>query len=239
MAQNIAKPRGSARSTPVDGRSPAPWLLGMLVNMRGLWAAAGLMLGSLMAGIILVTTLTPPIYPTFGVSYMDKVYHFGAFALLVFPIILTEPRRWVWAVPVCIGFGGAIELAQPSFGRSAEWLDFGADVSGVLAGAALAEVLHDHIRAWAANLRGDRVEETPEIDEHALREKMREELRAELRETLHQELAKSPMGSLSSAQSGTAPPRRRSLKDPVPWPQATPRDVASTPTAFGGQSLRH
>lgn len=191
MTRSNSSLEGIELSAQIRGVSPAAWLLRFLTKMLGLWAAVGLMVGALIAGGILVVALTPPIYPTFGVSYIDKVYHFIAFAVLIFPIILTEPRRWFWAIPACVAFGGMIELIQPSFGRTAEWLDFGADVSGVLAGAVLAELLHDRIRAWAARVRGDRIVQDDGLDDAARRERLRAELRAEMRAALNKELAAS------------------------------------------------
>jgi VanZ family protein len=64
----------------------------------------------------------------------DKLVHFIAFAALAFP--LTRTGR-VGLLPVFIGasaFGGAIELIQPSFNRSADINDWTADIVGVILG---------------------------------------------------------------------------------------------------------
>ena len=64
----------------------------------------------------------------------DKLIHLVAFATLAFPLART--RRF-GLLPVFIGasaFGGAIELIQPSFNRSADINDWIADVVGVALG---------------------------------------------------------------------------------------------------------
>jgi len=67
----------------------------------------------------------------------DKLVHFIAFAALAFPLARTGRFG---LLPVFIGasaFGGAIELIQPSFNRSADVNDWVADVVGVLLGIGL------------------------------------------------------------------------------------------------------
>ena len=64
----------------------------------------------------------------------DKLVHFIAFAALAFPLAYTG--RFGLS-PVFIGasvYGGAIELIQPSFNRSADINDWVADISGVVLG---------------------------------------------------------------------------------------------------------
>ncbi|MCL4674939.1 MAG: hypothetical protein KJZ59_02655, partial [Pararhodobacter sp.] len=123
---------------------------------------------------------------------LDKAYHFIAFASVIFPLIVTDSRRWYWAVPLTILYGGAIELIQPGFGRTAEWLDFGANISGVLAGAALAEILHDRIRRSVFDRQADLVPLDDAPDEAQRLEAMRSELMEELRVVLREELAAIP-----------------------------------------------
>ena len=67
----------------------------------------------------------------------DKLAHFIAFAALAFPLARTGRFGML---PVLIGasaFGGAIELIQPSFNRSADVNDWIADVVGVILGISL------------------------------------------------------------------------------------------------------
>ena len=64
----------------------------------------------------------------------DKLVHFIAFAALAFPLAHTGR---IGLLPVLVGasaFGGAIELIQPSFNRSADINDWVADIIGVVLG---------------------------------------------------------------------------------------------------------
>ena len=64
----------------------------------------------------------------------DKFFHFVGFAALAFPLARTGRFG---LLPVFIGasvFGGAIELIQPSFNRSADVSDLVADIVGVILG---------------------------------------------------------------------------------------------------------
>ena len=64
----------------------------------------------------------------------DKLVHLIAFAALSFPLARTGR---LGLLPVFIGasaFGGAIELIQPSFNRSADLNDWVADIVGVVLG---------------------------------------------------------------------------------------------------------
>ena len=64
----------------------------------------------------------------------DKLVHFMAFAALALPLARTGRFG---LLPVFIGasaFGGAIELIQPSFNRSADINDWIADIVGVVLG---------------------------------------------------------------------------------------------------------
>ena len=73
---------------------------------------------------------TPPSAP----EGSDKLVHFVAFATLAFPLAYTGRFG---LPPVFIGasvYGGAIELIQPSFNRSADINDWIADIIGVLMG---------------------------------------------------------------------------------------------------------
>jgi VanZ family protein len=66
----------------------------------------------------------------------DKLVHFIAFAALAFPLARTGRFG---LLPVFIGasaYGGAIELIQPSFNRSADLNDWVADIIGVILGIA-------------------------------------------------------------------------------------------------------
>ena len=67
----------------------------------------------------------------------DKLVHFIAFAALAFPLARTGRFG---LLPVFVGasaFGGAIELIQPSFNRSAAVSDWIADIVRVILGIGL------------------------------------------------------------------------------------------------------
>ena len=69
-----------------------------------------------------------------GPEGSDKLVHLVAFAALAFPLARTGRYG---LLPVFVGasaFGGAIELIQPSFNRSADINDWVADVAGVALG---------------------------------------------------------------------------------------------------------
>lgn len=78
----------------------------------------------------------------------DKVHHFVAFGALVLPVVVVRPRHALWAVPLAIGYGGAIELIQPHVGRHGEWADAVANALGACMGAALGWGLHRGARLW-------------------------------------------------------------------------------------------
>lgn len=71
----------------------------------------------------------------------DKAIHLIAFAILALPLNMVVRQRWLLLNLTFIVFGGAIEIIQPFVGRHGEWLDFGADTLGVLAGAIAASGL--------------------------------------------------------------------------------------------------
>lgn len=77
----------------------------------------------------------------------DKLVHFMAFAVLVFPITCTGR---LGLLPVFIGasaFGGIIELIQPSFNRSADMNDWIADTLGVLFGVGFG-LMHRSVKQY-------------------------------------------------------------------------------------------
>lgn len=170
--------------TVADPREPGLARLSEARDAR--WRRAGLAGGGAMVLIIGYATLSPAPLAAAQTPGFDKLAHFLGFALLIFPVIVTDSRRWAWAVPLAILYGGAIELVQPAVGRAAEWLDWGADISGVLAGAALAELLHDRLRA---RVMGDLAADALPPDGAPLNEVRRAELIEDLRVVLREELA--------------------------------------------------
>ena len=84
--------------------------------------------------VLTVAMLWPLEAPPPAPEGSDKLVHFAAFAALAFPLARTGR---IGLLPVFVGasaFGGAIELIQPSFNRSADFNDWVADVAGVALG---------------------------------------------------------------------------------------------------------
>ena len=87
--------------------------------------------------VLTVAMLWPLEAPPPAPEGSDKLVHFIAFAALAFPLARTGR---VGLLTVFIGasaFGGAIELIQPSFNRSADVNDWVADIVGVILGIGL------------------------------------------------------------------------------------------------------
>lgn len=70
----------------------------------------------------------------------DKTHHFVAYAALIFPTILKQPKNLLYIVIAFIAFSGAIELIQPFVNRYGEWLDMLANTLGLLCGWLLAKI---------------------------------------------------------------------------------------------------
>ena len=90
--------------------------------------------------VLTVAMLWPLEAPPPAPEGSDKLVHFAAFAALAFPLARTGRFG---LLPVFVGasaFGGAIELIQPSFNRSADVNDWIADIAGVGLGILLALV---------------------------------------------------------------------------------------------------
>ena len=87
--------------------------------------------------VLTVAMLWPLEAPPLAPEGSDKLVHLVAFAALAFPLARTGRFG---LLPVFIGasaFGGAIELIQPSFNRSADVNDWVADIVGVILGIGL------------------------------------------------------------------------------------------------------
>ena len=90
----------------------------------------------LVAISLTVAMLWPLQQPLLAPQGSDKLVHLIAFASLAFPLARTGRFG---LLPVFIGattFGGAIELTQPNFNRSADVNDWVADIVGVVLGIA-------------------------------------------------------------------------------------------------------
>ena len=69
-------------------------------------------------------------------AHFDKVMHVMAFACLGFPLTATRthPSRRIFVAG--LAFGAVIELFQPHFGRTGDWIDLLADMAGLCLGIA-------------------------------------------------------------------------------------------------------
>lgn len=96
-----------------------------------------------LAVVLLVASCLWPQIDTGGPQGIDKVLHFAAFGILASWFgALVRPSRYPALVVTLAGLGLAIELLQWLTGyRSAELLDWVADVAGIAAGLALARPL--------------------------------------------------------------------------------------------------
>lgn len=103
---------------------------------------AGRLCALLLAGIIGYVLLTPLVAPLPDVPQGDKLLHLVAFAALVLPLAVTDPRNWAWALVLAVAYGGMIELIQPHVNRQAEWGDFLANSLGAALGVILGRALH-------------------------------------------------------------------------------------------------
>ncbi|MCH8467446.1 MAG: VanZ family protein [Roseinatronobacter sp.] len=93
----------------------------------------GLALSALLGCAAMVLLFMPMSgMPSLRVSGIDKLVHFLMFFAIALPGLSVAPRIWIWFVPLLIGYGGMIELVQPSFGRGREWADFAANSLGVI-----------------------------------------------------------------------------------------------------------
>jgi len=87
--------------------------------------------------VLTVAMLWPLEAPPPAPEGSDKLVHFAAFAALAFPLARTGRFG---LLPVFVGasaYGGAIELIQRSFNRSADVNDWVADIVGVVLGIGL------------------------------------------------------------------------------------------------------
>jgi len=93
--------------------------------------------------IVLVSIATLSLWPAAhlpDVPGSDKTHHFIAYALLMLPAALRQPKYYLTIIVGFIAFSGAIELIQPYVNRYGEWLDMFANALGLICGWLLAKV---------------------------------------------------------------------------------------------------
>lgn len=90
-------------------------------------------------GLIGWLTLSPA--PQGDLSLSDKAYHVLAFASVTFPVAFVQRWSKIWIVLIAIGYGAAIELVQPFFGRGQELGDALANSVGAVLGTIVGDVI--------------------------------------------------------------------------------------------------
>lgn len=107
---------------------PRGVLMTLLHRLKRSWGVATLVL----LGAVTVSSLWPAGAPALpGSQLNDKALHALAYAALGLPAALARPRRWRWAPVALIGWSAAIEIAQPSVGRTASLADLAANAGGL------------------------------------------------------------------------------------------------------------
>ena len=82
----------------------------------------------------------------------DKTHHLIAYAALAYPASLRKPKRWQAIITIFALYSGLIELIQPQVNRYGEWMDFLANISGLIIGIALAFLINKLIKHPKQNL---------------------------------------------------------------------------------------
>mgnify|MGYP000417129487 FL=1 len=94
--------------------------------------------------MLLVSIATLSLWPAAylpNVPGTDKTHHFIAYAALILPTALRQPKNYLTIIVGFMAFSGAIELIQPYVNRYGEWLDMAANTLGLLSGWVLAKVM--------------------------------------------------------------------------------------------------
>lgn len=97
----------------------------------------------LVAAAVAYVMLSPPTPQINRLAMHDKALHFLAFVVLVLPLsmVLTAQRLLAVLVLGAIAYGVAIEIMQPTVGRSAEIGDVLANSLGAITGASIGTLL--------------------------------------------------------------------------------------------------
>ena len=94
--------------------------------------------------LLLVSITTLSLWPAAylpDVPGTDKSHHFIAYAALMFPTALKQPKYIMVIAIGFIAFSGAIELIQPYMNRYGEWLDLAANTVGLICGWLIAKTI--------------------------------------------------------------------------------------------------
>ena len=82
----------------------------------------------------------------------DKTHHLIAYAALACPTSLRKPKRWKAIIIIFSLYSGLIELIQPHVNRYGEWMDFLANISGLLIGIAFSFLINKLMKYTKQNL---------------------------------------------------------------------------------------
>ncbi|WP_210725526.1 VanZ family protein [Candidatus Colwellia aromaticivorans] len=94
--------------------------------------------------MLLVSIATLSLWPAAylpSVPGTDKTHHFIAYAALMLPTALRQPKHWLIIAFAFLAFSGSIELIQPYVNRYGEWLDMAANAVGLFCGFILAKIM--------------------------------------------------------------------------------------------------
>ncbi len=107
----------------------------MVYQIQKYWLNITLILLASIATLSLWPAAYLPVVPG-----TDKTHHFIAYAALMLPTALKQPKYYLAIIAGFVAFGGAIELIQPYVNRSGEWLDVAANTIGLTCGWLIAKV---------------------------------------------------------------------------------------------------
>jgi hypothetical protein len=120
----------------------------LLTMMRHYWFACTIFMLTVITLLSLNSGIDLPSVPG-----GDKMHHFIAYALLMFPVALKKPKHWPFIALLFLCLSGGVELLQPLVGRQNDWLDLYANWTGIMFSILLAQLIH---RVFPSLLHQDR-----------------------------------------------------------------------------------
>ncbi|PKH02817.1 hypothetical protein CXF72_09535 [Psychromonas sp. MB-3u-54] len=109
----------------------------LLTIMRNYWFACTIFMLTVITLLSFNLSINLPSVPG-----GDKMHHFIAYALLMFPVALKKPQHWLLIALFFLCLSGGIELLQPLVGRTNDWLDLVANWSGIMFSILFAQLIH-------------------------------------------------------------------------------------------------
>ncbi|MBW4533032.1 MAG: VanZ family protein [Pleurocapsa minor HA4230-MV1] len=108
----------------------------LLTSIKKYWIFSSLFI------LTLITILSLRPLPTLPpVPGTDKTHHLIAYAILMLPTALRQPKYWLAIALFFIACSGAIELLQPYVNRYCEFKDLLANIAGLVCGFIIAKIL--------------------------------------------------------------------------------------------------